>query len=82
MLGVVKLVTPEPAESTVPPVAAAYQSMVSPLLTVAVKATSPGPHRLKDPVPTDGTAGTALIVAVTAVLVGDTQFVEVFLASA
>ena len=82
MLGVVKLVTPVPPASGDPPVAAAYQSIVSPVPTVAVKTTVPVPHLAKGPAPATGTAGAALIVAVTVALVGDTQLPTVVLASA
>jgi hypothetical protein len=45
MLGVVNEVTPVPPDNTVPPVAAAYQSMVSPVPGVALKETVPVPQR-------------------------------------
>jgi hypothetical protein len=82
MLGVVKLAVPVPPASGDPPVAAAYQSMVSPPETVAVRTTVPGPHLSNGPAPTAGAAGTKLTVAVTGVLVADTQFVVVFFVSA
>ena len=66
MLGVVNEVTPVPPDNTVPPVAAAYQSMVSPVPGVALKATVPEPQR--EPGVPVGADGTALTVAVTAVL--------------
>ena len=76
--GVVKLF--EPASNNVPPDAASYQSMVSPAPGVAEMVTVPVPH-LEPTVPV-GAAGTAFIVAVTAVLVAATHPVVVFLASA
>ena len=45
MLGVVNDVVPVPPARTTPPVAAAYQSIVSPALTLADIATVPVPHR-------------------------------------
>jgi hypothetical protein len=44
ILGVVKLKVPVPLGRGDPPVAAAYQSMVSPALTLADIITVPGPH--------------------------------------
>ena len=82
MLGVVNVVVPVPPVRTVPPVAAAYQSTVSPEPTVAVRATVPVPHRLKGPVPAVGAVGAELTVAMIAVLFPDTQPVAEFLASA
>ena len=78
MLGVVKEVVPVPPARTAPPVAAAYQSIVSPALTLADIITDPVPHLepLTGPV---GAAGAALTVAVTGVLVADTQPVVAFL---
>jgi hypothetical protein len=81
-LGVVKLKVAAPPVSGDPPVAAAYQSTVSPPLTLALKTTVPVPHLVNGPAPATGAVGTGLIVAVTAVLPVDTQFVAVFLASA
>ncbi len=43
MLGVVKLVTPEPPDNTLPPVASAYQSIVSPAPALALMPTVPVP---------------------------------------
>ena len=80
MLGVVKEVTPIPPVNTVPPVEAAYQSMVSPLPGVALNETVPVPQR--EPAVPVGADGTAFTVAVTAVLVADKQPVVKFLASA
>ena len=80
MLGVVKLVVPVPPARTAPPDAAAYQSMVSPAPGVAEMVTVPVPH-LAAPAP-EGAAGRAFMVAVTAVLVAETQPVVVFLACA
>ena len=54
--------------------------MVSPAPAVAEMFTVPVPQR--DPLPAVGAEGTAFTVAVTAVLVDDTQPVVVFLASA
>jgi hypothetical protein len=82
MLGVGKLVTPVPPVRGDPPVAAAYQSMVSPVLTIAVRVTVPVPHLAKGPGPAVGAGGTAMTVAVTAVLAVETKLVVVFLACA
>ena len=82
MLGVVKLVTALPPARTVPPVAALYQSIVSPVPTVAVSVTVPGPHRVNGPAPATGAAGGAVTVAVIAVLVAETHPEVVFLVSA
>ena len=78
MLGVVKEVTPDPLVKTEPPLEAAYQSIVSPEPGVADILTVPVAH-LEELVPA-GADGNALTVAVTAVLVADTQPVVVFLA--
>jgi len=78
MDGVVKLF--EPANNNVPPEAASYQSMISPAPGVAEIVTVPVPHRAF-PTPVGG-AGNGSTVAVTAVLVAETQPVEVFRASA
>ncbi len=80
ILGVVKLVTPVPLESIEPPDEAAYQSIVSPEPGVAEMVTVPEPQR--EALPAVGVDGEALTVAVTAVLVADTQPVVVFLDSA
>ena len=80
MLGVVKEVTPDPLVNTVPPLEASYQSIVSPEPGVADIPTVPVPHLV--PFVPEGVAGNALTVAVTAVLVADTQPVVVFLAAA
>ena len=45
ILGVVKLVVPVPPVKAAPPLAAAYQSTVSPPLTVAEIVTVPAPQR-------------------------------------
>ena len=82
MLGVVKLVTPVPPARGLPPLAALYQSMVSPVPTVAVSVTVPVPHRVKGPAPATGAAGLPVTVAVMAVLVAETQLPAVDLASA
>ena len=82
ILGVVKLSVPVPPARTVPPVAAAYQSIVSPVPTVAVRLTVPGPHLAKGPVPATGAVGAALTVAVMGVLVVETQDPAVLLDSA
>ena len=80
MLGVVNDIVPVPPVRTAPPVAAAYQSTVSPAPALAVIVTVPVPHlELSVPV---GRLGTALTVAVTAVLVAEVQPVVVFLVCA
>ena len=62
MLGVVNEVTPVPPDNTVPPVAAAYQSMVSPVPGVAPKETVPVPQREPGvPVGADGVAATTTV---------------------
>lgn len=72
MLGVVKLLVPVPPVSTVPPVAAAYQSTVTPVGVTALINTVPGPQR--DPgVPAVGVLGMVLMVAVIGVLVAEVQ---------
>ena len=82
MLGVVKLVVPEPPASTDPPEAAAYQSMVKPAPGAATEIfTVPVPH-LAPLVAPVGAAGIVFTVAVTCVLVADTHPVTVFLTSA
>ena len=81
MLGVVKEVVPVPPASTAPPVAAAYQSIVSPAPTLADIITVPVPH-LAPLTGFIGAAGIGLTVAVTAVLVGEIQPVVVFLVCA
>ena len=63
--GVVKLLLP--VASAVPPVAAAYQSMVSPVPGVAVRVNAPVPQF--DPFVPVGAAGNALTVVVTIELV-------------
>ena len=68
----------DPLDRAVPPVAAAYQSMVSPAPGVAEILTVPDPQR--EPLTAVGADGTALTVAVTAVLDELTQPVVVFLA--
>ena len=82
MLGVVKLATPVPPVKGLPPVAALYQSMVSPVPTVAVRVTVPVPHLVKGPAPATGAAGLAVTAAVMAVLVAETQPPAVDFASA
>ena len=77
MPGVVKLVVP--VAKADPPEAAAYQSIVAPLLGVAEIFTVPVPH-LEPFVPVD--VGNVFTVAVTAVLVAEIHPVVVFLASA
>ena len=81
MLGVVKEVVPVPPARTTPPETAAYQSIVSPALTLAEIITVPVPH-LAPLTGAVGAAGIALTVAVTAVLVADTHPVVVFLVCA
>ena len=80
MLGVVNDVVPVPPVRTVPPVAAAYQSTVSPAATLADIVTVPVPH-LELPAGV-GTLGIEFTVAVTGVLDADTQPVVVFLVCA
>ena len=80
MLGVVNDVVPVPPVRTAPPVAAAYQSTVSPAPTLADIVTVPVPH-LELPAGV-GTLGIEFIVAVTGVLDADTQPVVVFLVCA
>jgi len=80
MLGVVNDVVPIPPVRTVPPVAAAYQSTVSPAATLADIVTVPVPH-LELPAGV-GTLGIEFTVAVTGVLDADTQPVVVFLVCA
>ena len=80
MLGVVNDVVPIPPVRTVPPVAAAYQSTVSPAPTLADIVTVPVPH-LELPAGV-GTLGIEFTVAVTGVLDADTQPVVVFLVCA
>ena len=73
-------VVPVPPVRTVPPVEAAYQSIVSPAPALADIVTVPVPHReLSVPV---GALGIAFTVAVTAVLVAEVQPVVVFLVCA
>ena len=80
MLGVVNDVVPVPPARTAPPVAAAYQSIVSPALTFADIATVPVPH-LELFIPVGG-FGIGFTVAVTATLVEEVHPVVVFLTSA
>ena len=80
MLGVVNDVVPVPPVRTVPPVAAAYQSTVSPAATLADIVTVPVPH-LELPAAVGG-LGIAFTIAVTGVLDADTQPVVVFLVCA
>ena len=75
----VKLVAP--VYSAVPPVEAAYQSIVDPEAAVALMVTVPDPQT-DPPVAPVGAAGKLFTVAVTALLVDETQSVVVFLASA
>ena len=77
-----KLVVPVPPASTDPPEAAAYQSMVKPAPGAATEIfIVPVPHRTPSTGPV-GAAGIVFTVAVTAVLVADTQPVAVVLTSA
>ena len=69
-----------PLNNAVPPLAAVYQSMVSPAPGVADNGTVPVPQRELGPAA--GAAGNGLTVAVTAVLVAETHAVVVFLVSA
>ena len=75
----VKLVAP--VDSAVPPVEAAYQSIVDPEAAVALMVTVPDPQT-EPPVAPVGADGIVFTVAVTALLVDETQPVVVFLASA
>ena len=77
MLGVVNDVTPDPLVNTEPPLETSYQSIVSPEPGVADILTVPVEHLV--PLVPEGVAGNALTVAVTAVLVADTQPVKVSL---
>ena len=79
MLGVVNDVVP--LTNAAPPVAAAYQSIVSPAPTLAEIVTVPVPH-LEPFTGLIGAAGSGFTVAVTGVLVDDTQPVVVFLVCA
>ena len=82
MLGVVNEVTPDPLVNTEPPLEVPYQSIVSPEPGVADILTVPVEH-LAPFVPVGAAGnGNAFTVAVTAVLVADSQPVVVFLASA
>ena len=74
----VKLVLPD--NNAAPPLAAAYQSMVSPAPGVAEMVTVPVPQR--DAPEPAGAAGRELTVAVTAVLVAEIHPEAVFLACA
>jgi hypothetical protein len=78
MLGVVKFV---PVPTEVPPVAAVYQSMVSPLPTLAERVTVPVPH-LEAGTGDVGAAGAAVTVACTLVLLVEVQPPVVIFASA
>ena len=69
----------DPVDSAVPPVLAAYQSIVAPAVE-AVIVTLPDPHTA--PGVPDGVFGGVFIVATTAVLVAETHPVVEFLASA
>ena len=60
ILGVVNEVTPVPPANTDPPDVAAYQSIVSPALTVAEILTVPVPHR--EPAVPVGAVGTEIMV--------------------
>ena len=62
MDGVVNEVVPVPPAKTTPPVAAEYQSIVSPAPGVAVMVTVPVPHRALGPA--IGATGNAFTVAV------------------
>ena len=71
MLGIMNDVTPVPPASGDPPVAAAYQSTVSPAPAEAVRVRVPVPQR-EAPV-AEGAVGLLLTVAITAVRLADTQ---------
>ena len=81
ILGVVNDNVPVPPTKTAPPVGAAYQSIVSPALTLADMVTVPVPH-LEPFTGFIGTAGGVFTVAVTDVRVADIQPVVVFLVCA
>lgn len=74
------MVVPVPPASILPPVEAAYQSIVSPAPGVADIPTVPVPHR--DEFVPVGREGIVFTVADTALRVADIQPVVVFLASA
>ena len=82
MLGVVNDNVPVPPASTAPPVADAYQSTVSPVATVAVNVSVPGPHLAKVAAPAAGGEGIGVTETGIAVLVAETQLVTVFRVSA
>jgi hypothetical protein len=78
MAGVVK---PEPVANNVPPVDALYQSIVVPATLVADNVTDPAPH-LEPFTGEVAAVGIALIDAVTAVRLAETQPVVTFLVCA
>ena len=78
MLGVVKEVLP--LDSAVPPAALAYQSIVWPAPTVALRVRVPGPQR-EAPVAV-GAVGLLLTVAITAVRLAERHPVVIFRACA
>jgi hypothetical protein len=79
MLGVVKVL--DPVANALPPVETSYQSIGSFVVTDALSVTVPVPHL--EPLTTTGVSVLPLnTVAVTPVLLADTQPVVVFLASA
>jgi hypothetical protein len=81
MLGVVKLLVPVPPVNAVPPVAAAYQSIVVPAGTPDTdNATVPVPQR--EPFTAVAVPGSGFTVAVTALRVALTQPVVVLRVSA
>ena len=65
-----------PESKAVPPLEAAYQSVVEPAGGVAEILTVPVPHL--DPLPAVGAAGTVFTVAITVVLLVDIQPLVVF----
>ena len=73
MLGVVNELTPVPPARGLPPLAALYQSTVSPVPTVAVNVTVRVPQRVNGPAPATGATGSGVTVAIIAVLVAETQ---------
>ena len=77
MPGVVNEVTPVPPASGLPPLAALYQSTVSPVPTVAVSVTVPVPQRVNGPAPATGATGSGVTVAIIAVLVAEIQLLVV-----
>ncbi len=82
ILGVVKLAVPVPPTNTLPPLDAAYQSMVSPALGAATEMDAVPVPQIVAPDAPVGVEGTEFTVAVTVVLVAEIQPEVLFLASA